>query len=73
MYPLKDEIGKTEYLSQFPQVAIANKLAAQLKGLEEQFGMTPSARTRINVDVSRSNSCRDNSQNPKARFFNSGA
>jgi len=31
--------------------AIANKLAIQLTRLEQEFGMTPSARTRIHVDA----------------------
>jgi len=51
VYPLKDESGRTKCLMPFPQVAIANKLAAQLTGLEQEFGMTPSARTRISVPV----------------------
>ena len=50
-YPLKDESGRIKCLMQFPQVAIANKLAAQLTRLEQEFGMTPSARTRISVPV----------------------
>lgn len=50
-YPLKDESGRIKCLMQFPQVAIANKLAAQLTRLEQEFGMTPSARTRIQVPV----------------------
>lgn len=51
VYPLKDESGRTNCLMPFPQVAIANKLAAQLTRLEQEFGMTPSARTRISVPV----------------------
>jgi len=51
VYPLKDESGRTKCLMPFPQVAIANKLAAQLTRLEQEFGMTPSARTRISVPV----------------------
>jgi P27 family predicted phage terminase small subunit len=49
-YPLKDESGRTKYLQQFPQVAIANKLATQLTRLEQEFGMTPASRTRIQVN-----------------------
>lgn len=48
-YPLKDESGKVKYLQQFPQVAIANKLATQLTRLEQEFGMTPASRARIQV------------------------
>jgi P27 family predicted phage terminase small subunit len=46
-YPLKDEKGQIRCLQQFPQVAIANKLAIQLARLEQEFGLTPSARSRI--------------------------
>lgn len=37
-------------VQQWPQVAIANKLAQQLSRLEAEFGMTPSARSRIQVE-----------------------
>ncbi len=53
MYPLKDEAGQTKCFQQWPQVAIAHKLALQLTRLEQEFGMTPSARTRIPVSVPR--------------------
>ena len=49
-YPLKDEEGNVKYLQQYPQVAIAHKLCQQLLRLEQEFGMTPAARTRIQVD-----------------------
>jgi P27 family predicted phage terminase small subunit len=63
-YPLKDESGRIKCLMQFPQVASANKLAAQLTRLEQEFGMTPSARTRISVPVAQI------APDPvKARFF----
>ncbi len=48
-YPLKDGNGKTKCLAAFPQVASANKLGMLLTKLEQEFGMTPSARTRIEV------------------------
>ena len=50
-YALKDERGQIKCFAQYPEVAIANKLAIQLTRLEAEFGMTPSARTRINVPV----------------------
>ena len=62
-YPLKDERGKIKCLMPFPQVAIAHKLAAQLTRLEQEFGLTPSARTRIKVEPVRVGDPR------KARFF----
>ena len=47
MYPLKDDQGRVKCVQQWPQVAIAAKLAQQLTRLEQEFGMTPSARSRV--------------------------
>jgi P27 family predicted phage terminase small subunit len=63
MYPLKDEAGKVKCFQQWPQVAIANKLAAQLTRMEAEFGLTPSSRARIQVPA-KPVPCGD-----KARFF----
>ena len=49
MYTLKDDAGNIRCLQQFPQVGIANRLAHQLGQMEQTFGMTPSARTRVHV------------------------
>ncbi len=49
MYPLKDDKGAVKCFMQWPQVAIAHKLAQQLTRLEQEFGMTPASRTRIQV------------------------
>ena len=49
MYPIKNDAGKVKCFQQWPQVAIANKLAQQLTRLEQEFGMTPSARSRIQL------------------------
>lgn len=49
MYPLKDESGQPRCFQQWPQVAIANKLSQQLTRLEQEFGMTPASRTRIQL------------------------
>ena len=49
MYPIKDESGRVKCFQQWPQVAIASKLSQQLTRLEQEFGMTPSARTRIQI------------------------
>jgi len=51
VYPLLDEHGQVKYMQQWPQVAIANKLAIELRRIEQEFGLTPSARTRINVTI----------------------
>ncbi|MCX5658410.1 MAG: phage terminase small subunit P27 family [Planctomycetota bacterium] len=50
VYSLKDDVGKTRCVQQWPQVAIANKLTQQLSRLEAEFGMTPSARSRIQIE-----------------------
>ena len=50
VYPLKDENGKAKCLMQFPQVAIAHKLAASLARLEQEFGLTPSSRSGITTN-----------------------
>lgn len=49
-YPLKGENGEIKCFMPWPQVAIAGKLAQALTRLEQEFGLTPSARTRIVVD-----------------------
>ena len=53
MYPLKDDAGQTARFQQWPQVAIAHKLALQLTRIEQEFGMTPSARVRLHIPSNR--------------------
>jgi len=48
-YPIKDDDGKIKCLQQFPQVAIAHRLSLVMTRLEQEFGMTPSARSRIQL------------------------
>ena len=67
MYPLKDDSGNVKYFQQWPQVAVAGKLALQLTRLEQEFGMTPSARARIQLAPKTQEAGRD-----KARFFKAG-
>ncbi len=50
-YPLKDNEGAVKCFQQFPEVAIAHRLALALTKMEAEFGMTPSSRSRIHVDV----------------------
>jgi P27 family predicted phage terminase small subunit len=50
-YPIRDGNGKTKSIGQFPQVSEASKLGMLLARLEQEFGMTPSARSRIECDV----------------------
>lgn len=53
-YPLKDGNGKIKCFAQFPEVAVMNKTSMTLSRLEAEFGLTPSARTRISVTVAPS-------------------
>jgi len=53
LYPLRDDQGQTKCVQPWPQVAIANKLAQQLARLEAEFGMTPAARSRLQVEQPR--------------------
>lgn len=50
-YAVRDEQGKLIGMRSFPQARMVDHLVEQLLRIEAQFGMTPSARTRINVDV----------------------
>ena len=43
------ERGAIKYIAQFPQVSIYRNLSLHLTRLEQEFGLTPSARTRIAV------------------------
>ena len=67
MYPLKGDKGGVKCFMQWPQVAIAAKLAQQLTRLEQEFGMTPSARTRIQLAPNAQGTSRG-----KSRFFEAG-
>ena len=55
VYPLKDKRGNVRCLMQYPQVNIYNALAASLARMEAQFGLTPSARSRIIISASLGN------------------
>ena len=47
VYPIRDESGQVRYMQQFPQVAIARSALQMLRAYQQEFGMTPSARTRV--------------------------
>ena len=49
VYPIRDEKNRVKCMAQFPQVAISRNLLLVLKGYQQEFGLTPSARTRIEV------------------------
>lgn len=46
-YPIKDGRGNIKCFAQFPQVSIAHRLALLLGKLEQEFGLTPSSRSRV--------------------------
>ena len=48
-YPLRSEDGKIRCFQQFPQVATARNLLLVLRAYQQEFGMTPAARSRIQV------------------------
>lgn len=50
-YPLKDKNGTVKCFNPWPQVVSERNLAVSLLRLEQEFGLTPAARTRITVDV----------------------
>lgn len=51
-YPIKDKEGKIQGMVEFPQVRRSQALSLTLSRLEAEFGMTPSARSRITVPES---------------------
>ena len=65
-FHIKNDDGSVRYIQALPQVAIVSKLSQQLTRLEQEFGMTPSARTRIEVDMPPA-------VTDKSRFFETGA
>ena len=48
-YPIRDDKGQIRFMQPFPQVAIARSLLQLVKTYQQEFGLTPSARTRIEV------------------------
>ncbi len=49
VYPLRDDHGKVKCMVQFPQVAISRNLLQMLRSYQQEFGLTPSARSRIEI------------------------
>jgi P27 family predicted phage terminase small subunit len=48
-YTIKDELGKVKSIKPWPAVAQYHKLGAMLLRIEQEFGLTPSSRSRIQV------------------------
>ena len=44
---IRDEKGKVKYMQSTPAATMLNKLAASMLRIEQEFGLTPSARTGI--------------------------
>jgi P27 family predicted phage terminase small subunit len=49
-YPILNDKGEVKYIAQRPEVSIAHKLAQQLRQLEQDFGLNPSARASLHVE-----------------------
>jgi P27 family predicted phage terminase small subunit len=49
-YPILNDAGEIKYIAQRPEVSIAHKLAAQLRQLESDFGLSPAARSSLKVE-----------------------
>ena len=65
VYTLKDSAGGARCVMQFPQVAIAHRLSLALTKLEAEFGMTPSGRSRIHVELPQGPSKLDKYMSPR--------
>ena len=50
VYEVLDEYGDLKIMRRRPEVAIMNEASRQLLRLLQEFGLTPSARTRLTVD-----------------------
>lgn len=49
VYPVRDEKGTIRCMRAYPQVRIAMDMLSVLRSYQQEFGMTPSARTRVEV------------------------
>ena len=49
-YSILNDAGEVKYIAQRPEVSIAHKLAQQLRQLEQDFGLNPSARASLHVE-----------------------
>ena len=47
VFPIRDEKGGVRCMLPFPQVAISRSSLQMLQRYQQEFGMTPSARTRV--------------------------
>jgi P27 family predicted phage terminase small subunit len=49
VYPIRDDKGGVRCMQQWPQVSIARNLLLVLRSYQQEFGLTPAARSRIQV------------------------
>jgi P27 family predicted phage terminase small subunit len=49
IFPMRDADGTLKYMIQMPYVAIARTLLLILNRIQQEFGLTPSSRSRINA------------------------
>ena len=49
VYPIRDDQGRIKYVVQFPQVSIAKNFSKLANALGQDFGLSPSARVRLQV------------------------
>lgn len=62
-YTVMDKLGNVRHVA-YPQVTIARQLSKSLLAMEQQFGMTASARSRVKSQVAEKQE-----SNGKSRFF----
>ena len=51
VYPVRDKQDKTVGFRMLPQVKVRESLSAELRQLDREFGLTPSARSRLIVEA----------------------
>lgn len=56
--------GRVKYVQQIPQAGLFLKYSQELRQMEAEFGMTPSARTKIGGEVKK-----EEQETGKAKFF----
>jgi P27 family predicted phage terminase small subunit len=54
VYTIKDQKGKAKCVMPFPQVTMYQKLSDHILKLEDRFGLSPSARTRLSTETQSS-------------------
>jgi P27 family predicted phage terminase small subunit len=72
-YPLKDEQGRVKCFMPWPQASMAQRLSIVLTRLEQEFGLTPSARTRIDLSKCHARTDQESAElDAQLAFFRGG-